>query len=765
MADPLRPARAALLDALIQQESGGDPNAVSPKGARGRMQVLPSTARDPGFGIEPARNDSLAEFERVGRDFFTTMLARYNGDEELALIAYNAGPGNADKFQDAGRDYGVLPKREETEPYVRNILAAAGDVPKARVTERQFPDIQISQSDRLRFEETDQQIETSPLFNETNALDRASRNITFGVPTGFFENLQSSFHSLLLTETTIQADMAMIEAYDRYIDEIHRATGTKLDNPLFRSDLSGPSPFEPHTIESFEESIRQRELEFAKKVEELGLRPRSPDAIREEARAIQRQAEQSKVDVSSRATFLGQVGQFVGGTSALISDPPVALSMLFGAPAATGILRTMAIEAGIAGGVTAATQPFVQEFRAQAGLDAGLERALENIGLAAAGGGIFAGALRGGIQGTRALLDAVRGHPKTAAQRAAELYVNRLQDIQEGTPFHASRRADSEHIDRFSRAQSDLMEGSGFRLAEDPRSGVREGVRKTTIRSSDILPSDAPAPVKSAFEVGQAGRQAALKALRETEDVTRASETARSFLRQDVDSVADFIRKGPKAPRIKPLVDFLKDNGGLKSDPELTALGITSRTRPGLISKNGRTLDEAGEIAAEAGFFSERPTVSDLLEAMDEEFNRGRPRLLDEDAVAQAEFDELSRNVEQARQALEDLGLDPDELTNAELRQALETISEAKPANGTKVQMGEARIAASQIEALEKVQDEVDDILETEVRDLYGEDLEQTIMFGEGDEVTVTTARELFEDLEANEKLRKEYELCLEVPF
>ena len=43
-----------LQKAVMQVESGGDPDAVSPKGALGRMQVMPATASNPGFGIKPA---------------------------------------------------------------------------------------------------------------------------------------------------------------------------------------------------------------------------------------------------------------------------------------------------------------------------------------------------------------------------------------------------------------------------------------------------------------------------------------------------------------------------------------------------------------------------------------------------------------------------------------------------------------------------------------------------------------------------------------
>lgn len=89
---------AQIMPHLIQQESGGDPNAVSPKGARGLTQVMPDTGRDPGFGVQPLRDDSPQENVRFGRDYLTAMLNRYPGRPDLALAAYNAGPGVADRF-------------------------------------------------------------------------------------------------------------------------------------------------------------------------------------------------------------------------------------------------------------------------------------------------------------------------------------------------------------------------------------------------------------------------------------------------------------------------------------------------------------------------------------------------------------------------------------------------------------------------------------------------------------------------------------------
>lgn len=71
--------------AIIQQESGGNPNALSPAGAVGLMQVV-------GGPTDPVANIN------AGTSFFSQMLARYSGDVTKALAAYNTGPGNLDRY-------------------------------------------------------------------------------------------------------------------------------------------------------------------------------------------------------------------------------------------------------------------------------------------------------------------------------------------------------------------------------------------------------------------------------------------------------------------------------------------------------------------------------------------------------------------------------------------------------------------------------------------------------------------------------------------
>lgn len=102
-----------LIQSIIKHESNGNPLSTSASGAQGLMQLMPATARSLGV------TDSYNPEQNIlgGTKYIKQLLDQFNGNETLAVAAYNAGPGNVMK-------YNGVPPFNETQNYVQKVLGS-----------------------------------------------------------------------------------------------------------------------------------------------------------------------------------------------------------------------------------------------------------------------------------------------------------------------------------------------------------------------------------------------------------------------------------------------------------------------------------------------------------------------------------------------------------------------------------------------------------------------------------------------------------------
>ena len=167
------------LDRQAQVESGGDPTAVSPKGARGLFQIMPATAKD--YGVDQSKLDDPGISRYVAARRMSELTDRYKGDRRLALAAYNWGPAHIDRV---GGDESKWPK--ETRDYVKKNMggeavsaaAPSGDYwAQAKVADPLAPERGLSPAaSAKRMEEVEGPV--------TSSYDPLVENVTIGAVTG-----------------------------------------------------------------------------------------------------------------------------------------------------------------------------------------------------------------------------------------------------------------------------------------------------------------------------------------------------------------------------------------------------------------------------------------------------------------------------------------------------------------------------------------------------------------------------------------------------
>jgi hypothetical protein len=120
-----QPNWKAVNDIIVNDLEGGgtlENPKISKKGAMGPQQVMPDTARDPGFGIKPWDGKTQSDLARVGRQYSAALMDKYDGDVAKVLAAYNGGFGRVDNLIAKYGDNWLSHMPKETRNYVRKGL-------------------------------------------------------------------------------------------------------------------------------------------------------------------------------------------------------------------------------------------------------------------------------------------------------------------------------------------------------------------------------------------------------------------------------------------------------------------------------------------------------------------------------------------------------------------------------------------------------------------------------------------------------------------
>lgn len=192
---------------IEQVESAGDPNAVSPKGAIGSMQVMPATLRQPGFGLTPLAEEFWDDPEMLrdfGDSYLGKMLERYEGNEEYAAVAYNAGPGVADKYRE-----GVLAREdlpEETQGYLAKLGLVSGAQAATVEDELDPSDIGAAAQEVLA-----EEIEYS-----SEDISAAMQDLNIGQPEYTEEDFEAALDDVYSLDNIVENHSDFLDIYRKY---------------------------------------------------------------------------------------------------------------------------------------------------------------------------------------------------------------------------------------------------------------------------------------------------------------------------------------------------------------------------------------------------------------------------------------------------------------------------------------------------------------------------------------------------------------------
>lgn len=255
----------ALVAAVAKQESGFNQGAASGAGARGIMQLMPETAK--ALGVNP---DDMMQNIEGGAKYLAEMLKAYDGDIEMALAAYNAGPGNVEA---AGGDMSRLPK--ETQNYVPAVMGyydsfkAGGTVAKnATVGEENNMDMPKADF-RSIFEGVDNFSADDMLNDFVQANVDENGNVTLPGLAELLNNKKDSFTQKGFKKFTEDTELLLALAeqmYNRMADDDVSIVRMMLENASKRADFDNYAKIGQALTENDTPAIKKYAADYRSKM-------------------------------------------------------------------------------------------------------------------------------------------------------------------------------------------------------------------------------------------------------------------------------------------------------------------------------------------------------------------------------------------------------------------------------------------------------------------------------------------------------------------
>lgn len=451
---------------------------------------------------------------------------------------------------------------------------------------------------------------------------------------GLGEIVDAASKQMRMVENTTATNEALFQAYDDRIAAITAATGQKIENPLRVAERLDNEAMRKPRRRMYEQPLYADELkdgpamptnsqrqaqafsgwliDLEKKFPEHKAAIRADVPVEKDAQALAKKSDEDLARLMESRPGLTKFGAaFAGGFTGSLTDPLQVATLFAGGGAGAGrtvvarIANVALKEALVNGAVEAAFQPQVQAWREKAGLPHGWNEATANVLFAAAAGGVFGGGAEAFGAAARRVFTGEWMEKAAEQAKAAPL-----------TP--EIRKALDGDADAAIAAIKPIREA----LAPEARAAI-DMHETRAVAKADL-------PVVSSPVIHDRNLDAAARFAEDP--VTYAPDF--ELDRDKVDRIVSGLVPDAPAKRKSTTVglqEFLIRAGGLQDQKgEITALGLqnaSERFKGRLVRENGRTLDAAREIAAEAGFFNHRygtaeeavakSTVADLLDELD----------------------------------------------------------------------------------------------------------------------------------------------------